>query len=425
MPRGWLMSVTTEPAVSGGPARGTAAAPPNDAGPAAVVFSGAGARGAYEAGMMSVLLPALERLGQRPTVFVGTSAGAINSALFGSLAHLPATQAADQALNTWRKIKKPMVMRPAVTTLPVVGLKYLAGILGAGGGLRALLNTDPLLRSIASSDLMDWAQLHENILNRDARMVAVVTTEFGTGRTKVFVEGADIQPDGDDERAIDYIRTTLTPQHVLASAAIPVAFPPVQLGPHSASSWHMDGGVRLNAPLKPAITLGATRLVVVSTDTAHYRSGSPQISSPAAPSIQDSIDQVMRGAMGDRMIEDLTTLAHMNLLLESGAHNAKSATDRPYRVIPFIFAGPPVPEDIGATAEQALADCLLGIRAFRNPDLSLLRLLLSSGPATRGDLISYLLFEPQFIDRAIAIGQEHAELILRNNPKDPWSRTTF
>jgi NTE family protein len=50
-------------------------------GPVGLVVAGGGARGAYEAGVLSVLLPELARQGRRPTVFVGTSAGAINATL--------------------------------------------------------------------------------------------------------------------------------------------------------------------------------------------------------------------------------------------------------------------------------------------------------------------------------------------------------
>lgn len=51
---------------------------------------------------------------------------------------------------------------------------------------------------------------------------------------------------------------------VLASAAIPGVFPPVQVG----SRWLVDGGVANNTPITTAINLGATRIVVLPTGFA-------------------------------------------------------------------------------------------------------------------------------------------------------------
>ena len=46
----------------------------------APVLPGGGARGAYEAGALSVLLPLLEQRGEDPVILCGTSVGAINAA---------------------------------------------------------------------------------------------------------------------------------------------------------------------------------------------------------------------------------------------------------------------------------------------------------------------------------------------------------
>ena len=72
--------------------------------------------------------------------------------------------------------------------------------------------------------------------------------------------------------------TNITVDHVLASSAIPALFAPVQID----GRWYIDGGVRLNVPLKPAIALEATELVVVATHPATYPAGARHAARPAA-----------------------------------------------------------------------------------------------------------------------------------------------
>ena len=85
-----------------------------------LVVAGAGARGAYEAGALSVLVPALAGHGQRPTVFVATSAGALNVLLFASLSHLDPDEAAEQALDMWLAVRWSDVVRPLARSTRVI-----------------------------------------------------------------------------------------------------------------------------------------------------------------------------------------------------------------------------------------------------------------------------------------------------------------
>src|SRR4029453_3665143 len=55
--------------------------------------------------------------------------------------------------------------------------------------------------------------------------------------------------------------------HVLASCALPFFFPAVQVD----HAWYGDGGIRLTAPLSPAVHLGARRIIAVSTRYARSR----------------------------------------------------------------------------------------------------------------------------------------------------------
>src|SRR4051794_41428961 len=54
-----------------------------------LVLPGGGARGAYEAGALSVLIPALEARGERVQIVCGTSVGGINAAGVAAGAPLP------------------------------------------------------------------------------------------------------------------------------------------------------------------------------------------------------------------------------------------------------------------------------------------------------------------------------------------------
>jgi Patatin-like phospholipase len=72
----------------------------------AVVLPGGGARGAYEIGAMSVMLPALEARGEHVTVWCGTSVGAVDAALLASLADRPAREQVERAAGLWLQMRK-------------------------------------------------------------------------------------------------------------------------------------------------------------------------------------------------------------------------------------------------------------------------------------------------------------------------------
>jgi len=377
----------------------------------AVVAAGAGARGAYEAGALSVILPVLEETGQRPSMFVGTSAGAINAALFASLAHLPARQAATQALALWGNMKQSEVFPPAVPSVLAAVPQYIARLFGVGRGMTSLLSTKPLLKLL--TDKVGWAQLHQNVETGKVEALAIVTTATSTDRTSVFVEHSQsirVLPGSDDNRAIDYYEQVIDANVVRASAAIPALFPPVLLGDSSNGDWHVDGGVRLNAPLKPAISLGAARLVVVATDPLDYLPVVPGPHAPGpAPIIQDEAAEIGHGLMADRMVEDIRTLTKVNSL----ANGNVSPSSRQYKVIPYIFAGPTAGQvgQLGQVAATVLDDECSVFHTTTHFDLWLFTRLI--GPVkSRGDIMSYLLFEPAFAQAAIQLGQQDAQRYL-------------
>ena len=141
-----------------------------------LVLTGGGARGAYEVGALSVLLPALEAAGQRPTVLVGTSVGAINTAYLAANAHLGAADLVAGAVELWHSLRWEQVLAPLLS--PSTGrrkLSYLGDVLGVPGvQLAALLDTTPLTETVPR--VIDFAQLHRNVEAARVHATAVVAT---------------------------------------------------------------------------------------------------------------------------------------------------------------------------------------------------------------------------------------------------------
>jgi NTE family protein len=128
----------------------------------------------------------------------------------------------------------------------------------------------------------------------------------------------------------------------------------------------------------------------------------------------------------DYMMEDLNTLREVNQLVRAGATGVMDrATGRKYRVIDCLFAGP-APGDVdelGQLANTVLTTGMAGLRGLQHPELRLLSLLI--GPTmSRGELMSYLFFDPEFIDQAIELGRRDALRILepvKDKDGDIWS----
>jgi NTE family protein len=239
-----------------------------------LVLSGGGARGAYEAGVMSVLSPALDARGERPTIYIGTSVGAVNAAYLAAAAHLPAEAEASGSIARWREVQKSTIIRPILLRqAPLTAIRYLGEILSLPGvRLPSLLDPKPFERNL--DNWIDWDSVHGNVAAGEVQVVGTVATAARTGRTVVFVEGHHERVTH-RSHAIDYVPTELDDQHVRASAAIPILFPPVRVEhPRDARGWYFDGGTRLNTPIKPALDLGSEKLVVVATDpVAEPRAG--------------------------------------------------------------------------------------------------------------------------------------------------------
>lgn len=391
----------------------------------ALVLAGGGARGAYEAGALSVLLPELERRGQRPTMFVGTSVGTFNAAMLAAHQHLAAGEACERMLAIWRNITKGQVVRPIVfPTGPLSVLRYAGELLAVPGvRMQSVLDPAPLTANLAR--WIPFDALHDNLGEGRLDAVAAVATSLRTGRTVVFVDSPG-EARLHRSHEIAYVPARIDVEHVRASAAIPMLFPPVQVEtPARARGWYVDGGTRLNAPIKPALDLRADRLVVVATDSI----AGPvmdEATDDEEPDIGVGIGHLLEGMLVDPLIRDMRLLGAINAFhaepRQDGLHLYRTVRGKPpYRRIPYLFVGPAARGEIGALAAEMFRSRFGGLRALRAPDLKLMSRLIGGESPTHGEILSLLFFDPEFARALIAMGEADARRWLADEHEEgPW-----
>jgi NTE family protein len=374
-----------------------------------------------------VLLPARERRGELPSIFVGTSVGAINAASAAATSHLRAREAIALELARWGEVDRSAVIRPIIQRLPITALRFLGGALRLPGvRLESLLDPTPLERNLHR--WIDWPQLHRNVASGRTRSLAVVATAARSGRPVAFVEG-ELEASARNSHVIDYVATSIEEMHVRASAAIPILFPPVRVvRPPEASGWYVDGSTRLNTPIKPAIDLGAERVVVIGTGSVIPPPKHPGRHDAPAPDFGVSGLHLLQGALADPLIEDMRKLGDINTFYSDDVRSPAAVRHRaahgrpPYRRVPYIFVAPRAPGAIAALAARVFDSRYGGLKGIRSPDLAVLNRLLGGASAAHGELLSYLLFDPHFIAGLIAMGQEDASAWLHAppGPDEPW-----
>ncbi|MGB0092207.1 MAG: patatin-like phospholipase family protein [Solirubrobacteraceae bacterium] len=370
----------------------------------ALVLAGGGARGAYEAGALSVLLPVLEDRGERPRILIGTSVGALNISFLAANAQLSTSQLIADALMLWETIRWGEVARRLVSGGTLLRLSEYAGeVLGVPGArLESLLDSQPLRATLR--ERIDFDQLERNIQAGALDAAGVVATSALTSRSVVFHSGLG-SPSPDRRHGIDYVATPLVEDHVLASAAIPAIFPAVHVKrPQVARGWYFDGGTRLNTPIKPALEFGAGRVVVIALNS--LSPGPPQLAGEERPDALEGAGQILLGLLDDQLTADVLTLATINELTTRTADPTRGGK----RQVPYIVVAPAERDAIGQCALRVFREHYSDpLQAIRSPDIALLARLIAGGAdAQHAELLSFLLFAPEFTKAMIGLGQEDA-----------------
>lgn len=377
-------------------------------GPVGLVLAGGGARGAYEIGALSTLLPRLEQ-DERPQIIVGTSVGAINCAYLAAHVDESPELVAIGGAGLWEEINYGSVLEPLVwPSEGMRALSYLREVLGSRRArTESVLDPTPLAKTLHK--LIPFERIHTNVAAKRLIAAAVVATCGRTSTSVVFHDGG-ASPAKDLRRGISYLSTQLTKDHVRASAAIPLLFPAVPIEEPSGTRWYFDGGTRLNTPIKPALKLGAKRVIVIALNSLEHSRG--RIGGPR-PDALDGATQLIQAVLVDPLVNDVHTLATVNeLLLDNSDAKERAHESRTQRRgVPYMLIAPEDPHEIGRVASEVYSDCFGSARAFVcSPNVSVLgHLLNASKNASHGELLSYVLFAKAFITRLIELGRRDAK----------------
>jgi NTE family protein len=335
-------------------------------------------------------------------VLLGTSAGSINAAYLASKLHLGARAATEGLVKLWSSLDKADLMGSlAFTALPaLLGYAGRIAFLPTGGGSIANFGRFP---AVLDAAVEDWGQIQRNLDARALDAVGLVATAAASGGSVVFMQTLpDAGLPGFDERnGIRYVRARLRSEHVLASSAIPVFFPPQKVEePTEVRGWYWDGGTRLNTPIKPALSIGVDRLVIVATDPARHPSPR-QGGDGERPDFDDALLHLAQATLVDPLIEDLHALVRLNGVITASGQ-AELDGRRRYE---YIFAGPEERGAIGTAAAAVLRERFGGpLRALS--DFAVLSRLLGRQGAQGAELQSYLLFDSDFTERLVAMGRD-------------------
>jgi NTE family protein len=358
-----------------------------------LVLGGGGARGAYQVGVMRWLARRYPEL--HVPIITGVSAGALNAAKLAS--HHGTFEQAIAELNAlWGGLTAEEVFHVDAPRLALNGMRWAAQLLSGGRvhapQVRGLLDTAPLrglLEEVLPNVDGTIAGIDYNLHRGTLRAVAIVTTSYSTGQSVVWVQGQDIRPWTRPLRKA--VHAPITIDHVLGSAALPLFFPAVSIG----DAWYGDGGIRLTAPLSPALHLGASRVLAISTRYERTRAESDSPDIVGYPPPAQVLGVLLNAVFLDLIDQDMLRLERLNALLRDMPEDARHGL----RLIRLLVIRPS--RDLGGLVtgfERQMP------RAFR---------FLVRGLGTRQtrspDVLSMLAFVPGYLQALIELGEADAE----------------
>jgi len=358
----------------------------------ALVLTGGGARAAYQAGAVRALAELWPHKKSPFQILTGLSAGSINAC---HLAHYSDDfqNGAERLWTLWNTLTIDKVFR--ADSLGVLGnaASVLRGLLSGGVLPRLasshLLDNAPLRKLI--EDNVDFDRIHRHVQEGRLQAFAVTATNYISGCAITFYDAEAGRKDWIRNNHLGW-RSSLSSDHILASSAIPVFFPPTKIG----VAHYGDGTLRLLSPLSPSLHMGATALMAIGVRKIPDPDRLMEINQrPGRPiTFADVAGVVLNAMFLDTLESDLDRLRRFNRTLHAMDPLAREAMQHDWRIIDAESLQPS--RDLGAWA---------GGMTERYP-WALRHLLRGMGVKRRSgsDLGSYVAFDHHYTGKLLRTG---------------------
>ncbi len=358
----------------------------------ALVMTGGGARAAYQVGFLRTLQRI--RPGLHVPILTGVSAGAINAAFLAARTE-PWPERVEQLAELWSTLEAEQVFQLGSWQLLRRVVGWGAGL--ASGGrlpikLRSMVDTEPLGELLASrlgASGGDLVGVRTNVERGELEALAITTSSYSTGQSITWVQGRAIETWERPNRRSHLCRMTV--DHVMASSSLPLFFPAIRIG----DAWYGDGGMRLTAPLAPAVHLGATKILAISTRTSKSFDEAAQPVITGYPPPAQVAGQLLNSIFLDQLDGDALRMDRINRLLA----RLPEQGDETLRPVDLFVARPS--EDLGALANRYEPRLPGGFR------------FLTRGTGTKrtrsNDLLSLVMFQPDYLRHLLELGERDAE----------------